>query len=330
MAIAARPEAHPELDLERYRRELRGYCYRMLGSAFEADDAVQETMVRAWRSYDRFEGRSSLRRWLYRIATNVCLRTIDGRRRRALPMDLTESSPAATSVGAPRPEATWVEPMPDHRVVEASDDPAELAASRESIRLAFIAALQHLPPRQRAVLILRDVLRWRAAEVAELLETTVVSVNSALQRARESLASSGARRPDPAAGSTGFTGPTSEDQRRLLERYVDAFTRLDMDTLVSLLREDARMSMPPYDLWLDGSGEIARFFLGRGPECRSHLFVPAPDGNGSPAFGLYESSGEPFAIQVVDLDGDRISTITTFIEPRMFELFGLAGHLPAR
>jgi RNA polymerase sigma-70 factor (ECF subfamily) len=323
MAIAARPEAHPELDLERYRRELRGYCYRMLGSAFEADDAVQETMVRAWRSFDRFEGRSSVRRWLYRIATNVCLRTIENRRRRALPMDLTDSSPATAELGAARPEATWIEPIPDDRVIEASDDPAELAAARETIRLAFVAALQHLPPRQRAVLILRDVLRWRAAEVAELLETTVVSVNSALQRARESLAASQDRPARPA------DGPPDEDQRRLLERYVDAFTRLDMDTLVALLREDARMSMPPYDLWLDGSGEIARFFLGRGRGCRDHVFVPTT-ANGSPAFGLYEASGEPFGIQVVEIDGDRVATITTFIEPRLLELFGLPGRLPGR
>jgi RNA polymerase sigma-70 factor, ECF subfamily len=324
MAIAARPEAHPELELETYRRELRGYCYRMLGSAFEADDAVQETMVRAWRSFDRFEGRSSVRRWLYRIATNVCLHALENRRRRALPMDLTEASPSTADLGAPRPEATWLEPIPDDRVIEASDDPAELAASRETIRLAFVAALQHLPPRQRAVLILRDVLRWRAAEVAELLESTVVSVNSALQRARESLAANDSRgdvRPPPP--------PTDEEQRRLLERYVDAFTRLDMDTLVSLLREDARMSMPPYDLWLDGAAEIARFFLGRGRTCRDHLFVPTA-ANGSPAFGLYERSGEPFAIQVVDLDGDRVATVTTFLEPRLFELFELPARHPGR
>jgi RNA polymerase sigma-70 factor, ECF subfamily len=324
MAIAARPEAHPELDLERYRRELRGYCYRMLGSAFEADDAVQETMVRAWRSFDGFEGRSSVRRWLYRIATNVCLRTIENRHRRALPMDLTDSSPATANLGPARSEATWVEPIADDRVIEASDDPAEVAATRESIRLAFIAALQHLPPRQRAVLILRDVLRWRAAEVAELLETTVISVNSALQRARESLAAADVRGPDRADGPS---GPTDEEQRRLLERYVDAFTRLDMDTLVSLLREDARMSMPPYDFWLDGADEIARFFLGRGRGCRNHVFVPFA-ANGSPAFALYQASGEPFGVQVVDLDGDRVATITTFLEPRLFDLFGLPGRLP--
>jgi RNA polymerase sigma-70 factor, ECF subfamily len=314
---------HPPDELERHRVELTGYCYRMLGSAFEADDAVQETMVRAWRSFDRFEGRSSVRRWLYRIATNVCLRAIETRRRRAMPMDLTDSSPGTADLGPARSEATWVEPIPDDRVIEASDDPADLAASRESIRLAFIAALQHLPPRQRAVLILRDVLRWRAAEVAELLEATVVSVNSALQRARESLAAAGARRSDPAAGLA------DEDQRRLLERYVDAFERLDMDTLVSLLREDAQMSMPPYDLWLEGADEIARFFLGRGRACQNHLFVPFA-ANGSPAFALYESSGEPFGIQVVDLDGDRVATMTTFLEPKLFGLFGLPLSHPGR
>ena len=324
MAIAARPEAHPELDLERYRRELRGYCYRMLGSAFEADDAVQETMVRAWRSFDGFEGRSSVRRWLYRIATNVCLRTIENRRRRALPMDLTGSSPGTAELGSPRPEVTWVEPIPDDRVIEASDDPAELAASRESIRLAFIAALQHLPPRQRAVLILRDVLRWRAAEVAELLDTTVVSVNSALQRARESLAAAEARRGDRPPPP-----PSDEAQRRLVERYVDAFVRLDVDTLVSLLREDGTVSMPPYELWLEGPDEYRRFLDLSGCHVPGRT-VEVVAANGSPALGIYEPGGEPVGIQVLDLAGDRIAGVHMFLFPALFELFGLPPRPPGR
>jgi RNA polymerase sigma-70 factor (ECF subfamily) len=320
MAIAARPETHPELDFEQYRRELRAYCYRMLGSAFEADDAVQETMVRAWRSFDRFEGRSSVRRWLYRIATNVCLRAIESRGRRALPMDLTEASPGTAALGAPRPEATWLEPIPDDRVIDAGDDPAEQAAARESIRLAFVAALQHLPARQRAVLILRDVLRWRAAEVAELLETTVVSVNSALQRARESLAASGDQPPAP---------PSDEEQRQLLERYVDAFVRLDIDTLVNLLREDATVSMPPFDLWLLGPEEYRRFLTTSDCHVPGRTLVPVA-ANGSPAFAVYDPSGDPLGIQVLDLAGDRIASVHMFLFPTLFGLFGLPERLPAR
>src|SRR5262247_4559372 len=175
-------------ELERYRMELTGYSYRMLGSAFDAEDAVQETMVRAWRNFDQFEGRAALRSWLYRIATNVCLDMLGGRQRRARPMDLASPQPAeANLLGAPLPETTWILPIPDGRVLATESDPAELAVARESIKLAFVAALQHLPPKQRAVLILREVLRWQATEVAELLETSVASVNSALQRARATL-----------------------------------------------------------------------------------------------------------------------------------------------
>ncbi|PZS39216.1 MAG: RNA polymerase subunit sigma-70 [Pseudonocardiales bacterium] len=315
---AVRPE-----ELEQYRRELTGYCYRMLGSFFEAEDAVQEAMVRAWRGADRFEGRSALRSWLYRIATNVCLDMLRGRERRARPMDLGPSSTADASLGPVLPEHAWVQPIPDARVLPGEGDPAEVAVSRETIRLAFVTALQHLPPRQRAVLILREVLRWQATEVAELLETSVASVNSALQRARATLA----ERDVDAVGSA----TVDADQRALLARYVDAFERYDITALVSLLHDDAIMSMPPYDLWLRGPVEMGRWFLGQGCGCRgSHLVATVA--NGGPAFGSYHPDGqggfEPFALQVIEISGDRIVGHHNFLDTRLFAAFGLPAHLP--
>ena len=316
--------AEPELALEQHRRQLTGYCYRMLGSTFEAEDAVQETLVRAWRGLDRFEGRAALRSWLYRIATNVCLDMLSGRERRARPMDLGPAGTADGPVGAPLPETTWLEPVPDGRVLPADGDPAELAMSRETIRLAFVAALQHLPARQRAVLILREVLHWKASEVAELLDTTVVSVNSALQRARAQLASSDVRETDTLELA-------DAEQRALLARYVDAFERYDMDSLVSLLHEDATLSMPPLELWLRGHDDLRRWFLGIGAGCRGSKLVPAM-ANGSPAFGQYRSSGpdgsfEPWALQVLEISNGRIVALNSFLDTaRLFPLFGL----PAR
>src|SRR4051795_1195985 len=263
--------------LEQHRRELTGYCYRMLGSSFEAEDAVQETMIRAWRGIERFEGRAALRSWLYRIATNVCLDMLNGRQRRARPMDMGPAGTPEGPVGAPLPEGPRLEPIPDARVVPAEADPAEVAQSRETIRLAFVAALQHLPARQRAVLILREVLHWKASEVAELLDTTVVSVNSALQRARSQLAASEISPTDPLQ-------PLDEAQQALLGRYVDAFERYDMESLVSLLHEDATLSMPPYDLWLRGPDQVARWFVGIGAGCRGSRLLPV-SANGSPGFG---------------------------------------------
>src|SRR5687767_9781682 len=213
-------------QLEHYRVELTGYCYRMLGSAFEAEDAVQETLVRAWRGIDRFEGRAALRSWLYRIATNVCLSMLTASQRRARPMDLTPATSADTPLPGALPEAAWIEPVPDGRVVPDGGDPAAVALARESVRLAFVAALQHLPPKQRAVLILREVLRWKAEEVAELLDTTVASVNSALQRARATIAAGDVK-------STDRFEPLDEEQQTLLARYVDAFERYDMESLTS-------------------------------------------------------------------------------------------------
>jgi RNA polymerase sigma-70 factor (ECF subfamily) len=304
---------------EESRRELTGYAYRMLGSAFEAEDAVQETYIRAWRGYERFEGRAALRSWLYRIATNVCLDMLGSRERRARPMDLGPAREPVISNLNTLPEVTWIEPMPTGLVVPEGD-PAEVAVARESIKLAFVAALQHLPPRQRAVLVLCEVLRWQATEVAELLDTSVASVNSALQRARATLE----------AGPAVPSGPaelTAED-RALLDRYVKAFEAYDMDTLTSLIQEDAQQSMPPFDLWLSGRDDILTWWFGPGIGCQGSKVVPTISANGSPAFGQYkpaEGGGyEPWALQVLEIEDGRIAEFTFFLDTQtLFPLFGL-------
>jgi RNA polymerase sigma-70 factor (ECF subfamily) len=309
-----------ERALERYRVELTAYAYRMLGSAFEAEDAVQETLLRAWRGLDGFEGRASMRSWLYRIVTNVCLDMLSGSQRRARAMDLGSPRSAGAPLGDPLPESAWIVPVPDDRVLVEAGDPAEVADARETIRLAFVAALQHLPPRQRAVLILREVLRWKASEVAELLETTIASVNSALQRARATLATADVEDVDPAR--------MDRPQRELLARYVEAFERYDLDSLTSLLREDAAWSMPPYELWLQTHEDVRAWCLGPGIGCRGSRLVPV-QANGSPAYGQYKPNEdgtalEPWSLQVLELDGDRISGITFFLDTeRLFPLFGL-------
>ncbi len=315
-----------EQTLEQHRGELTGYCYRMLGSTFEAEDAVQETMVRAWRSLDRFEGRSALRSWLYRIATNVCLDALNGRQRRARPMDLGPAGSAEEFHAGTLPEAAWLEPIPDSRVLPEDGDPAELAASRETLRLAFVNALQHLPPRQRAVLILREVLRWQATEVAELLDTSVASVNSALQRARAQLGDTNLTPDTPVA-------PLDDAQRELLERYVAAFEQYDMEALIPLLREDASLSMPPYDLWLQGPEQLRTWFLGHGSGCRGSRLL-AVRANGAPAFGQYRPSAaggwEPWALQVLEISDGRIAHLNSFLDTqRLFPLFGLPDRLDA-
>jgi RNA polymerase sigma-70 factor (ECF subfamily) len=324
--LTDRPTTELAPQLERHRVELTAYCYRMLGSAFEAEDAVQETLVRAWRGFEKFEGRSALRSWLYRIATNVCLSMLGASQRRARPMDLGSASSADRPLPAPLPEATWIEPIPDARVVEAGSDPAEIAVARESVRLAFVAALQLLPPRQRAVLILREVLRWKADEVAELLETTVASVNSALQRARSTIASSDPNQNQP-------TEPMDGARQALLARYVDAFERYDMDSLTALLHEDATWNMPPYDLWLQTHDDIRAWCLGTGIGCLGSRLVPTL-ANGSPAYGQYKPAPddglEPWSVQVLELSGDRISGITFFLDTaRFFPMFGLPPRLEA-
>jgi RNA polymerase sigma-70 factor, ECF subfamily len=323
-STATRDSEELEARLEQHRVELTAYCYRMLGSAFEAEDAVQETLLRAWRSFDRFEGRAALRSWLYRIATNVCLDMLKSRERRARPMDLGPSRTADSPLGDALPEITWIEPIPNGRVLPAEGDPAELAESRDTIRLAFVAALQHLPPRQRAVLILREVLRWKATEVAELLDTTVAAVNSALQRARSALANSD-------VSATDSIPPMDDEQRKLVARYVDAFERYDMDSLTALLQEDASWSMPPYELWLQTHDDIRKWCLGPGIGCRGSRLVPTV-ANGSPAFGQYKPAPgggyEPWSLQVLEVSGDRIGGISFFLDTaRWFPLFGLPPRL---
>jgi RNA polymerase sigma-70 factor, ECF subfamily len=297
----------------------------MLGSPFEAEDAVQDTFLRAWKAFDRFEGRSALRSWLYRIATNVCLDLLDGRKRRARPMEISEQVHADVSLPEPVAETTWIEPVPDGRVLPANADPADLAVARETIRLAFVAALQHLPARQRATLILCEVLRWKASEVAELLDTSVASVNSSLQRARATISAL-----DIDAG--GPSPDVDPAQRALLARYVDAFERYDMDSLVALLHEDATLSMPPYAMWLRGHDDIRGWMLGTGSECRgSRLVVVAA--NGLPAAGQYRPSGpggsfEPWALQVLETSGGKITGLNAFLDVgRYFPLFGLPARL---
>jgi RNA polymerase sigma-70 factor (ECF subfamily) len=310
--------ATPErtLEFEQFRGELTGYCYRMLGSTFDADDAVQETMVRAWQAFDQFEGRSSLRSWLYRIATNVCLDSLRSKQRRAMPMDLSAPVPSTTPPGRQLPETTWIEPIPDGDI---AGDPAERVVSQDTIRLAFVAALQHLPPKQRAVLILREVLAWQAAEVAELLETTVASVNSALQRARATLAVAG-------VDEGGRTEELGEPERALLARYVEAFERYDIESLVALLHEDASISMPPYEMWLKGVDELRGWYLGYGIACKGSRMFPV-SANGTLAFAQYKPNAEgghsSWSIQVPEITNGRISHIHHFLDPNLFTKFGL-------
>jgi RNA polymerase sigma-70 factor, ECF subfamily len=316
-------------DLEAYRRELTGYCYRMLGSGFEAEDAVQETMVRAWRAASTFEGRSSLRSWLYRIATNVCIDMSRQVQRRARPMQMGPSSPPEESLLGPTlPEATWVTPIPDDRVEQVSSDPAEVALHRESIRLAFVTALQHLPARQRAALILCEVLRWRANEAAELLDTSVPAVNSALQRARATIASLPS---EPKAGRL------DDADTELLRRYVDAFERYDVEALVSLLQEDAVQSMPPFAMWIEGAADIGAWMVQPSPSgCRGSRLLPTA-ANGCAAFGQYRPDPDggftPWALQVLEVSDGRIAAMSFFLallDPeRLFPTFGLPNHLDA-
>jgi RNA polymerase sigma-70 factor (ECF subfamily) len=306
--------------LEQHRLELRGYCYRMLGSAVDAEDAVQETLIRAWRARERFEGRAALRTWLYRIATNVCLDQLKGRDRRARPMDLGPAGAPVLENASVRDDVPWLEPVPDALV--APDDPAEAAVASETLRLAFVAALQHLPPKQRAALILCEVLRWQASEVAELLETSVASVSSALQRARATLEER----------DTAVVATLEPADRELLERYVAAFEAYDIEALTELIREDATQSMPPYDLWLAGRDDILTWWFGPGIGCRGSRILPAGTANGAPAFAQYkpaEGGGyEPWALQVLHLGPGGVADFSFFLDTeRLFPLFGLPLRL---
>ncbi|MGH3054875.1 MAG: sigma-70 family RNA polymerase sigma factor [Gaiellaceae bacterium] len=300
-------------ELEQYRVELTGYCYRMLGSSFEAEDAVQETMLRAWRSLDRFEGRSALKSWLYRIATNVCFDALAGRERLARPMDLGPAQEPLFENLAELPEVTWITPMPT---------PDELAEQRDTMRLAFVAALQHLPAKQRAALILCEVLRWQASEAAELLETSVASINSALQRARATLATA----------DTTVSAELDDETRALLDRYVAAFEEYDIEGLTELLHEDAIQSMPPFSLWLQGRDDIFAWWLGPGIGCKGSKLVPVGLANGMPAWGQYkparDGGREPWALIVPEVSDDRIVELTFFLDTqRLFPLFALPDHL---
>ncbi len=310
--------------LEEHRRELTGYCYRMLGSAFDAEDAVQEVMLRALRAADSFAGRSSLRSWLYRIATNVCLDMLRGRKRRAWPVALgAPSPPDGDLLGPMLPEHTWVSPVADVAVLPESGDPAEIAVARETVRLAFVTALQHLTGRQRAVLLLNQVLRFDAAEIADQLDTTAGAVYAALQRARAALAAL-PRQQRP-------TEATAE-HAELLARYVAAFERYDIAALVDLLHADAIQSMPPFAMWLRGAPDIGAWMTGPGAGCRGSVLVPTA-ANGSPAFGQYRvdpaGGHAPWALQVIEPSGGRIAELHYFLNTaRLFPLFGLPAHLP--
>jgi len=310
-------------ELELHRAALTGHCYRMLGSAFDAEDAVQEAMVRAWKGLNRFDGRASLKTWLYRIATNVCLDTLSSKARRARPI---EEGPVGTVDDElqTRPRTDWLEPMPDARFLPSDADPFETVALRQSTRLAFVAALQHLPSRQRAALLLNEVLGWSAQEIGEALEMSMAAVNSALQRARATLASKNVSPRDE---------PLSDEQAEMLEKYVDAFHEYDVDALVALMRADATLSMPPYTLWLQGPDAIRSWLLGRGNGCRGSKLIRT-DACGSPAFAQYRRSAEggyhAWSLTILELDGNRIKAWNAFLDTeRLFPLFGLPLTLPS-
>jgi RNA polymerase sigma-70 factor (ECF subfamily) len=306
-----------EQEMETHRQALTGYCYRMIGSGSEAEDAVQETMVRAWKAADKLEARGALKAWLFKIANHVCLDMLGSAQRRAQPMDLGPAQDAAAPLGAPLVETAWVRPIADDVL-----DPAELAAGKETLRLAFVAALQHLPPRQRAVLILREVLRWQASEVAELLETSVASVNSALQRARATI-------DELQLDASGPPDVSDAEQRELLAGYVEAFERYDIASLVKLLHDDAAFSMPPFPLWVQGPEQIHAFMTGTGAKCEgSRLLVT--QANGGPAVAIYnpaEDGYTPWAIVVLEMSGGAITGLHHFIYPELFAQFGLPPRL---
>ena len=317
MTVADQP-VEPDFlsQADPYRRELLAHCYRMLGSVHDAEDLVQETYLRAWRAFDRFEGRSTVRTWLYRIATSACLTALESRGRRPLPAGLAGPSDTAGQPLETRPEVPWLEPIP------TDDDPASIVASRESMRLAFIAALQHLPPRQRAVLILRDVLAWRAAEVADLLDTSTAAVNSALQRARAQLDQVAPKQDEVAE-------PSAEDTRELLERYVSAFERKDVAAIVALLTEDAGWEMPPFDTWFLGRDSVARHLEGQCPGGPGDFRGELTSANGGPAVGLYLRGADgvfrPFCLQVLTPAGGGFGHVVSFFDDRLFDAFGLPG-----
>ncbi|WP_300009120.1 sigma-70 family RNA polymerase sigma factor [Pseudonocardia sp.] len=307
-----------------YRRELMAHCYRMLGSVHDAEDVFQETMVRAWRGYDRFEGRSSLRTWLHRIATSTCLTALEGRKRRPMPAGLNGTGSDPDDPLRDNAEVAWLEPVPDHAV---GADPAAVVSSRSTIRLAFVAALQHLPARQRAVLLLREVLQWKASEVAELLGTSVAAVNSALQRARAQMA-----QVAPAEDDVAY--PLSEHQRDLLERYVAAFEIKDVAGIVALLAADVVWEMPPYEAWYRGREHVAQHLRTRCPAGPGDLRLVPISANGQPGFAQYlrgpDGVFRPFNLQVLTFTGTTVAHVATFLDPSLFDVFDLPPEIRAR
>ncbi|CAN5328312.1 sigma-70 family RNA polymerase sigma factor [soil metagenome] len=318
-----------ELRLEQHRVELTAHAYRMLGSTFEAEDAVQETLLRAWRSFESFEGRATLRSWLYRIATNVCLDALAERAPRTRPMEMGPVGTVDDSL-AELPRTHWLEPIPDVRALPADGDPHERAVLKESIRLAFVAALQHLPPRQRAALILTQVLNWSAAEVAGCLDISTAAVNSAIQRARATLVEKNLERHVVRSSPYAPTSLTTA-QARLVERYVEAFEAYDVAALTALLREDATTSMPPYSLWLQGRESIGNWLSGRGIGCKDSILVPT-EACGSPAFGQYRDHGAtPWALIVLEIDDEAITSMNYFLDTKtLFPKFGLPAQVSAK
>ncbi|MGN2641904.1 sigma-70 family RNA polymerase sigma factor [Nocardia takedensis] len=311
-------------SFEGHRRELCAYAYRMLGSSFEAEDAVQETFTRAWKSYDSFEGRASLRSWLYKITTNVCLDMLDGPQRRARPMDLNGPSRPDSALPPPQPDYVWIEPIPNALAFGA--DPADHASTRDTLRLAFVAACQHLPATQRAILIMREVLRFSANETAEALTMSPASVNSALQRARATMS-----KVQPSAGDD--YDESDDAQRTLVENFVSAFEAYDMDALTALLKADVALSMPPIELWVSGPENVAAFMLGTGSACAGSKLVRLEGANGHVAFGHYKPSDEPgrfvpWSVTVLELEGETIAGLTFFLDTdKLFPLFGLPPEL---
>ena len=308
---------------EPYRRELLAHCYRMTGSLHDAEDLVQETLLRAWKAYDRFEGKSSIRTWLHRIATNTCLSALEGRRRRPLPTGLGTSHSDPTAELVEQREVPWLEPLPD--VTDDPTDPSVIVESRESVRLAFVAALQHLSPRQRAVLLLRDVLAWKSAEVAEAIGTTTIAVNSLLQRARSQLDAVGPSSDEP------LWTPDSPEAQDRLARYIEAFETYDIDRLVEIFTAEAIWEMPPYTGWYRGPRDIITLIHQQCPaESPGDMRMLPLVANGQPAAAMYLRAGDlhlPFQLHVLDMRADGVSHVVAFLDDRLFAKFGLPPNV---
>lgn len=328
MTTIERPAQDDFLALAQpYRRELLAHCYRMLGSVHDAEDVLQETMVRAWRAYDRFEGRSSLRTWLHRIATTSCLTALEGRTRRPMPAGLHGTGSDPDDPLRDNPEIAWLEPVPDSAVCpDAGADPAAVVDARAGVRLAFVAALQHLPARQRAVLLLREVLQWKASEVAELLDTSVAAVNSALQRARAQIHEAAPTRDDEPE-------PLTAAQQDLLDRYVAAFQVKDVSGIVALLAADVAWEMPPFESWYRGRAHVAQHLEVRCPGGPGDFRLLPVGANGQPGFALYlrgdDGAFHPFCLQVLTFTGADVTHVATFLDLALFPVFGLPASLTA-